>query len=62
MHNLSLSCCSSAVQPRFCQPADCRGFNVQVYKGVLRGVQEVAVKQLRHAGGTDLERFLDVSA
>ena len=35
--------------------------DVQVYKGVLRGVQEVAVKQLRHAGGTDLEKFLDVS-
>ena len=28
---------------------------------MLRGVQEVAVKQLRHAGGTDLEKFLDVS-
>jgi hypothetical protein len=42
----------SAIQPqRHC---------AQVYKGVLRGVQEVAVKQLRHAGGTDLEKFLDV--
>jgi hypothetical protein len=33
---------------------------VQVYKGLLRGVQEVAIKQLRHAGAADLEKFLDV--
>lgn len=36
-------------------------YSFKVYKGLLRGVQEVAVKQLRHADESDLEKFIEAS-